>query len=602
MAAVRVAVEFGLRVVFQPPIQKAFVEHELKISLKSGKIRIMDMPVDKSSNTDTFINVAASLGRQASEQPHATAIHYPTMSIFKRVKYASCNYQDLNELSNCYARGLQEYGIEAGTKTALMLTPGLDFFAMFFAMFKAGVIPVLIDPGIGMKPLKQCLSEASPKAFIGVTKAQFARKILGWAKESCDQIITAGPKLGLGGINLKELRSLGNRNSGEMLHAPAPQDMAAILFTSGSTGLPKGVVYRHRHFSAQVEMLKNTFGIQAGEVSLPTFPPFALFDPALGMTTVVPEMDPSKPAKVNPELLVRAINEFKVTNIFASPALLDKLSRFVVEHGKRLESVTRVISAGAAVPISTIRRMEKSLYSDAEIHTPYGATECLPVSSISARQISPKIQDMSESGEGVCVGRPIEPNHVRIIRISDMAFDDFSETTEIPPGMPGEIVVSGPTCTDSYWKRDADTAMAKIVDSNGTTWHRMGDVGIMDGSGRLWYCGRVSQRIETGKEVLFADQCEAVFNQHPDLVRSAVVGIGARGAQIPVLCIEVKGKLSAVNTERVHYDLLQLAQAFALTRSIRTVLFHPGFPVDTRHNSKINREELALWATNKMQE
>ena len=189
----------------------------------------------------------------------------------------------------------------------------------------------LIDPGIGMKPLKQCLAEASPKAFIGVTKAQFARKVLGWAKESCEQVITAGPKLGLGGINLKGLRKLGSRSSGEMLHVPDPQDMAAILFTSGSTGLPKGVVYRHRHFSAQVEMLKNAFGIQAGEVSLPTFPPFALFDPALGMTTVVPQMDPTRPAKANPELLVKAINDFKVTNIFGSPALLDTLSRYVVE-------------------------------------------------------------------------------------------------------------------------------------------------------------------------------------------------------------------------------------------------------------------------------
>ena len=562
----------------------------------------MDMPVDKSWNTDVFNNVAAALSRQAEQQPNASAIHYPAGTPLGRVKYTSCSYYDLNELSDCYARGLREYGIEAGTRTALMLTPGLDFFAMFFAMFKAGVVPVLIDPGIGMKPLKQCLAEASPKAFIGVTKAQFARKVLGWAKESCEQVITAGPKFGLGGINLKGLRKLGSRSSGEMLHVPDPQDMAAILFTSGSTGLPKGVIYRHRHFSAQVEMLKNAFGIQAGEVSLPTFPPFALFDPAMGMTTVVPQMDPTRPAKANPELLVKAINDFKVTNIFGSPALLDTLSRYVVAHGKRLESVTRVISAGAAVPIRTIRRMERALYQDAEIHTPYGATECLPVSSISARQMTPKIQDMSESGDGVCVGRPVEPNHVRIIKISDMAFNDFSETTEMPPGMPGEIVVSGPSCTDSYWKRDSDTSMAKISDANGTTWHRMGDAGIMDGKGRLWYCGRVSQRIETGQEVLFADQCEAVFNQHPDLVRSAVVGVGARGAQIPVLCIEVKGKLAPVDTERVHFDLLQLAQAFALTRSIHTVLFHPGFPVDIRHNSKINREELAQWAATKMQE
>ena len=126
------------------------------------------------------------------------------------------------------------------------------------------------------------------------------------------------------------------------------------------------------------------FDIEPGEISLPTFPPFALFDPALGMTTVVPIMDPTRPAEADPEKLIEAINRFKVTNVFGSPALLNTLSNYCVEHRVRIESVTRVISAGAAVPIRTIRRMQKSLYQDAEIHTPYGATECLPVSSISA--------------------------------------------------------------------------------------------------------------------------------------------------------------------------------------------------------------------------
>lgn len=561
----------------------------------------MDMPVETTPNRDDLANVANALSWQARRQPNVTAIHYPQGGAFRKTDYASCSYQELDELSNCYARGLTAYGIGPGTRTALMLTPGLDFFAMFFALFKAGAVPVLVDPGIGMKPLKECLSEAAPKAFIGVTKAHFARKVLGWARASCELLVTAGPTLGLGGINLKKLREMGQLSHDDVMHAAKPDDMAAILFTSGSTGAPKGVVYRHRHFNAQVDMLRNAFAIKPGEVSLPTFPPFALFDPALGMTTIVPDMDPTRPADADPAKLIQAIDRFGVTNIFGSPALLDTLSRYCVDRGIRLESVRRVISAGAAVPVSTVRRMQKSVYRDADIHTPYGATECLPVSSISAAQMDDKMVERIESGEGVCVGRPIEPNQVRIIKISEMAFNDLSETTEMPFGIPGEIIVSGPTCTDSYWHRDTETQLAKISDGQGNTWHRMGDVGIMDGLGRLWYCGRVSQRVETGQETLFADQCEAIFNQHPDLVRSAVVGVGAKGAQIPVLCIEVAGKLSPVDSERVHYDLLQLAQAFSLTRSIRTVLFHPGFPVDIRHNSKIGREELADWAATQMQ-
>jgi acyl-CoA synthetase (AMP-forming)/AMP-acid ligase II len=561
----------------------------------------MDMPVEKTWNTDEFSNVASALSWQARRQPKAIAIHYPKSGVFKKNQYASCTYQELNELSDCYARGLHAYGITPGTRTALMLTPGLDFFAMFFALFKAGAIPVLIDPGMGMNPLKQCLAEAQPRAFIGVTKAHFARKILGWAKESCELLVSAGPTLGLGGINLKKLKAMGGPVTGEALHSVEPDDIAAILFTSGSTGAPKGVVYRHRHFNAQVKMLRDAFKIEPGDVSLPTFPPFALFDPALGMTTIVPDMDPTRPADADPKKLVAAINQFKVTVIFGSPALLDTLSRYCVKNKIRMESVTRVISAGAAVPVRTIRRMQDALYRDAEIHTPYGATECLPVSSISAAQIDDKMIDKIESGDGVCVGQPLEQNTVRIIQISEIAFNDISETSEMPRGMAGEIIVSGPSCTDSYWGRDTDTVMSKIAGDNGETWHRMGDVGIMDGTGRLWYCGRVSQKVETGKETLYADQCEAIFNQHPDLVRSAVVGIGTRGRQTPVLCIEVAGELSPVNSERVHFDLLQLAQAHSITRSIRSVLFHPGFPVDIRHNSKIGREELAVWAEKKMQ-
>jgi acyl-CoA synthetase (AMP-forming)/AMP-acid ligase II len=560
----------------------------------------MDQPVEPTWNRDDFTNVASALSWQAHRQPNAVAIHYPRSRLFRKPTYQSCTYRDLDDLSNAYARGLTAYGIGPGVRTALMVTPGLDFFALFFALFRAGAIPVLIDPGIGIKPLKQCLAEAAPKAFIGVTRAQVARKILGWARESVELLVTAGPALGLGGINLEKLRKMGDTGAGEMMHGVQPDDIAAILFTSGSTGPPKGVVYRHRHFNAQVEMLRSAFGITPGEVSLPTFPPFALFDPALGMTTIVPDMDPTRPAQANPAKLVDAIEQFGVTNIFGSPALLDTLSRYCVDQGIRLDSVTRVISAGAAVPVRTIRRMQQSLYQDANVHTPYGATECLPVSSISAAQLDDRLVDRIESGDGVCVGRPLEPNRVRIIKISDIAITDSSETTGMPFGMPGEIVVTGPTCTDTYWQRDADTAMAKFTDENGAIWHRMGDVGILDGEGRLWYCGRVSQRIDTGQETLFADQCEAIFNQHPDLRRSAVVGVGPRGRQIPVLCIELKGKLSAVDNERVHFDLLQLAQAHGITRSIRTVLVHPGFPVDIRHNSKIGREELAKWAEQKM--
>ena len=567
--------------------------------------------ITDQSRTETC-NIASALVSQAGQQGANTAIYYPLAKRGNRLKYSSVSYSALNELSDDYARGLIEYGIGRGIRTALMLTPGLDFFAMFFALFKAGAIPVLIDPGIGIKPLKTCLQEACPEAFIGVTKAQIARRILGWAPGV--KLVTAGPKLAWGGLDTKQLRKLGQKSSGPVLADTQPDEMAALLFTSGSTGIPKGVVYRHRHFISQVEMLQSTFDIRPGEVDLPTFPPFALFDPAMGMTTIVPFMDPTRPAKADPALLVQTINRFEVTNIFGSPALLNVLGRYTESKNIQLPSVRRMISAGAAMPVSTIRRLQKALPTDAELYTPYGATECLPVASVSGTELNDEVEQRTAAGEGTCIGRPVVPNRVRIIPVTDNIIESFEDTVELPVGITGEIVVNGPTSTDSYWHRQMvragtgreaglgqeQTRLAKITDSEGRIWHRMGDAGYFDTKGRLWYCGRKSQRVVNDQGTMFADQIEAVFNVHPEVARTALVGVGASGRQIPVLCVELLERPGSHRRERIRFDLLQLGCNNAATKTIKQILFHKSFPVDIRHNAKIGREKLAAWATRKL--
>ncbi len=552
------------------------------------------------SDGPDYCNVAGGLAAQAELQGGATAIHYPTGLRAGQIQYSACSYRELDELSNTYARGLHEYGISRGTRTALMMPPGLDFFAMFFALFKAGAVPVLIDPGIGLKPLKHCLAEAAPEAFIGITRAQAARAILRWASGSIKKLVTFGSRLGWSGISNKQLAGFGARTSGPVLEATRPGEMAAILFTSGSTGIPKGVVYRHRHFTSQVEMLKSAFGIKPGEIDLPTFPPFALFDPALGMTTVIPWMDPTKPAKANPELLVQAIEQFEVTNIFGSPALLRVLGNYTSKAGISLPSVKRVISAGAAVPIEVIKTMTNALQKQARVFTPYGATECLPVTSISSAELTTEVAQHTLAGDGICVGRPVRPNKVSIMAIKDQAVEQLDDSLLLPPGVCGEVIVHGPTTTDAYWQRDEQTRLTKMTDENGNVWHRMGDIGYLDETGRLWYCGRKSQRVETADKVLFPDQVEAVFNAHPEVLRTALVGVALGAGTEPVICAELVSRPGKHRRERIRTDLLQIARSHSRFSDIRSVLFHPGFPVDIRHNAKIGREQLAIWAHGKL--
>lgn len=540
-------------------------------------------------------NVAAALAEQAAAQPDNPAIHVPVRVRGGVVEYTSASYRELDQLSDCYARGLAAYGIGRGMRVALMVPPGLDFFALFFALFKAGTVPVLIDPGIGLKPLKACLDEAEPEAFIGISRAQLARVLLRWSPKSIRKVVTVGPRLAWGGITHKRLARLGGAQGEPVLASTAPDDMAAILFTSGSTGIPKGVVYRHRHFVAQVELLREAFTIQPGEVDLATFPPFALFDPALGMTTVVPHMDPTRPAKADPRYLVQAIERFKVTNLFGSPALLKVLGRHAQQDGLTFPRLKRVLSAGAAVPPATLRLMQAALGDGGAVHTPYGATECLPVASIASTELTEELLAQTREGAGTCVGKPVAANEVAILRLMDEVAEVLHPEDLLPTGEVGEIVVHGPTTTDSYWRRDVQTQLAKSKDDQGRTWHRMGDIGYFDSEGRLWYCGRKSQRVETATGPWFADQVEAIFNDCDGVERTALVGVPAKGHQQPVLCIEIQAGASAAKAD-IQRRVLERARQFPKLAVLERVLFHPGFPVDIRHNSKIGREALGAWA------
>jgi acyl-CoA synthetase (AMP-forming)/AMP-acid ligase II len=535
-------------------------------------------------------NIAASLPRLARERPDQIAIRCPG----RDGRYlVALDYAGLDRRSDAIAAGLGRHGLVRGMRAVVMVRPTPEFFLLMFALFKAGVVPVLVDPGIDRRALRQCLDEAQPHAFIGIPLAQAARVLLGWAR-SATHIVTVGPRLGWGGITLARAEADG-RDAGPQLAATAPDDIAAILFTSGSTGVPKGVVYRHRHFVSQVELLREAFGIAPGGVDLPTFPPFALFDPALGVTSIIPDMDPTRPASADPRKLHAAIARFGVDQLFGSPALM----RVLADHGQALPTIRRATSAGAPVPPEVVDRLRALLPEDAQLWTPYGATECLPVAVIEGRELQ-QTRAATESGAGTCVGLPVAPNLVRIIRIVDDVLPQWSDDLQLAPGEVGEITVAGPTATDSYFNRDAATRSAKIrerlADGGERIVHRMGDVGYFDAQGRLWFCGRKTQRVETGNGPMYTEQVEPVFNVHPEVRRTALVGLGAPGSQKPVLCFELQAGVARARGAAVADALRAIGAAHAHTATIDTFLCHPKFPVDIRHNAKIGRETLAVWA------
>jgi acyl-coenzyme A synthetase/AMP-(fatty) acid ligase len=522
------------------------------------------------------INIASYLPEMARKMPDAPAV------IVQGRGYTQYTFKELNEKSNAYANGLEARGIKKGTRTVLMVKPSLDFFAIIFALFKIGAVPVVIDPGIGMKNLKKCLEEAEPEAFIGIPRAHLARILFGWGRKSIRILITAGKKF-----------DRSNKNYG--MAETRADEMAAILFTSGNTGISKGAVYTHGIFDAQVKFLRSIYGIEPGEKDLATFPPFALFGPALGMTAILPDMDASRPAQADPKKIIRAIKDFAATNMFASPALINKIGRFGEEQGIKLPSLKRVISAGAPASPLALERFSRMLSPGIEIFTPYGATEALPVCNIGSSEILQKTGKLTDQGKGSCIGRPNPGITLEIIKITDAPIGSWSDDLLVPKGEIGEIVVKGPIVTRSYYNREPATALAKID----KTWHRMGDVGYKDNSGRVWFCGRKSHRVETDEGTLFTLPCEAVFNIHPKVFRTALVGVKRDGRMLPVLCVELEKNVPADESERIKEELIKLGAAYPHTSKISTILFHPSFPVDIRHNAKIFREKLNVWAERK---
>jgi acyl-CoA synthetase (AMP-forming)/AMP-acid ligase II len=549
-----------------------------------------------SMTEPAFVNIAAHLETMAARQPYTLAVIFPHGRDRQgRVSYTHFTYRQLNEASDQIAHGLVRIGIDRGVRTVLMVKPSLEFFALTFALFKAGAVPVLIDPGMGIRNLGQCLAEAEPQAFIGIPKAHAARVVLGWSRASIRQCVTVGRRWLWGGVTLGQIQQLG-AGAGRFPIAPTlATEMAAILFTSGSTGVPKGAVYTHGIFAAQVDILRRLYGIEPGEIDLQTFPLFGLFAPALGMTTIVPDMDATRPAQVDPRKIIEAIENFGVTNLFGSPALLNRVGRYGVEKKIKLPSLKRVLSAGAPVSAEIMERFTAMLAPAVEIHTPYGATESLPVCSIGSAEVLTHTRARTQQGAGVCVGRPVREIQLHIIRISDDPIPTWSDELVLPTGQIGEIIVKGPMVTREYYHRPASTALAKITDGD-SFYHRMGDLGYLDELGRVWFCGRKSHRVITPQGTLYTIPCEAVFNTHPKVYRTALVGVKGR----PVLCVELEKDAGPVDPDALRNALLALAASQPHTRGIDTFLIHPAFPVDIRHNAKIFREKLAVWAARKL--
>jgi len=533
-------------------------------------------------------NVAQILRKHAETFPDKAAIIAPNGSHH----WKTLSYGALNQTVDALAHGFTQQGIRRGDRVLFLVKPGFEFYTALFALFRMGAIPVLIDPGMGLTNVLKCIEQIQPRVLVAISPVHVIRLFRRRSFRSVEVCVTVGARWFWGGTTLKacEVNGQGPFEADGMFTG---DEEGFIAFTSGSTGAPKGVSFLHSMFHHQAKMLGAEYGLGPTDTTVECFAAFVIYDLILGMTTVLPNMNMSKPATANPQNILDAIQTHQATTAFASPVVWGNLVRAFGDQDVTLPSLKRILTAGAPIPASMHRGLRKWVNPGVELYTPYGATESLPVTSIGSTEVLEQTWQRTVTGHGTCVGRPFDGVSVHLIRITDDPIVQLSDADFVPKGEMGEIVIDAPIVSPEYKDRPKANAVSKVK-YEGRILHRIGDLGYFDDAGRLWFCGRKSHGIWTDKGLVPAVPVEGVANELEDVRRTALVGVGQSGHQVPVLCVEMEPNARWTTSHETN-----LREALGQTKWGSVVvrcLVHDSFPVDPRHNSKIKREVLRDWA------
>lgn len=545
-----------------------------------------------------LFNVFSLLEAQANLQPGKTAlVQAGCRNRQGKFQYSVSSFAQLITDIEALSAGFAGLGIRQGSKVLILVKPDMALVSITYALFRLGAIPVIIDPAIGFSRMLHCIEEAAPDAVLALPLIHGIRPLFPRAFKSVSIFITNGSKISPRVHRLRDLM---------LTDLPVPPiaptracDLAAIFFTSGSTGIPKGVESQHGQMRAQISTIRHLFGFDRNETDLAAFPVTMLVSPALGRTCVVPNLGSLHPAKCKPENLVQTITDFGISACFASPVVWERLSLYCLENSVHLSSIRSAFSGGAPIPGKLVQRV-CDIMPNGRMLTPYGATEVTPITTIDAEEILRETAALSAQGHGICVGRPVPGLQVQVIPQQANAITDWSDVAPLPQGQIGEIVAQGQLVTERYHGRDEATHMAKITETDSVTgatriWHRTGDVGYFDTQGRLWFCGRIRHIVYYNGQPFYSVQAEEIINAEADIWRSALVNVQMDQQSQLAIVLEPHAEYRLQITTERQQQLLQRLQQYGFPVRL-SFLFPRAFPVDRRHNSKIERHELADWA------
>jgi acyl-CoA synthetase (AMP-forming)/AMP-acid ligase II len=562
-----------------------------------------------------IFNLADIVLRVAREHPERIAvIDLDGWEAHGTRRYKRHTYAELSADVESVAVGLRKMGIAELTRIVCMSPPSYETCVMGVALTRVGALSIWIDPSVGYRNVSERLSHVKPEAFLGNALAHLGRITFGWGPRNLRKLVLTESPLLPGGRIITGFPPFPGAHSIRSLrkHAPTeptspkvgPDDPCAVLYTTGSTGPAKPSLYLHRNFCQLFRNAHHSWGWDKGNevpVDMAVFPAFLFIPISAGGTMVVPPIDFARqgPAQVDSAALIQVINDCAVKSFFAAPILIENLAREALARNLTMPSLRRVIGAGAPISGPVERMLSAVMAPDAELAANYGATEAMPSTELGSHEHLGGLWDLTEQGAGVCVGYALPAVELKVIDIADGPIDSIEETSELPTGHIGEILVRGRHVSPEYYLDPDATRKNKVPDPHGD-WHRFGDVGYLDAKGRLWVCGRVSQRVRAEGGDVFPLQVEPLFDAHPKVRRSGLVGVPGPAGELPVLCVEVEPDVGKNEYAGLRQELLTRAADSDLANKIHAILFKRRLPVDPRHNSKIERPRLAKWAARQL--
>jgi len=486
----------------------------------------------------------------------------------------SHSFRELDDATARVARQLKSSGLKQGDGVLMLHPVSAELYVVLIAVFRLGCVGIFLDPSAGRRHVERCFEIFPPHAFFGSPRAQLLR----WTVPALRRV----PKAFCSGW-FPGAQRLDSSLESEILREIVPRNSdapALVTFTSGSTGQPKAALRTHGFLLAQHRALEASLALLPGTRDLTTLPIFVLGNLASGVTSVLPDADLRTPGMIAPWPVLEQIARHKIQTTAASPAFISRLLDQCETNSTAMASLSAIYMGGAPVFPGLLRKT-KQFASQAKVTAVYGSTEAEPMAEISLAEISKEDFTGMEQGKGLLAGRPVPSISLRIIRenwgVPIPALDAAAfERLRVADGEAGEIVVSGAHVLPGYLNGEGDTETKFEVE--GVRWHRTGDLGYLDSTGRLWLLGRCGGKIQDARGVLYPFAVECAAMQTAGVRRAALAAVDGRR----VLAIEGQRTVSP--------DTILNSLSWA---QLDQVVFLDRVPVDKRHNAKIDYVELA---------